>query len=73
MPTLERMIEDLEEKKWYITQASAMIRRGGVEVDGYKLVLGHIENLEKELKFSTFETAQPTFKECVSEVWSKLI
>jgi hypothetical protein len=72
-PNLERMIEDLEEIQWYITSASAMVRKMTNEIDGYKVEFGHIEHLEKERNFCTFQTIQETFKQCIEEAWKKLV
>lgn len=77
-PSLERMIEDLEEKKWFLVEIRPMFtpyskefedyeigftcETGAVKQDGKDLILGR----------SSFLTKQTTFKDCVTEAWKIL-
>ena len=59
-PNIERMLEDLEEKDWFIFNC-----------DTYPNYC-HLKLYIKDEK-STFATTGTSLKECLTEAWSKLV
>lgn len=79
-PSLERMIEELEEKKWYIADVKTYFFPEDFVLDYYEITLTLAEKHDLSFEIeenilkakNKFATMGKSFKDCVTEAWNRL-
>lgn len=66
MPTLQRIIEDLEEKRWFVHE----LKR---ESDTYCYLQLRIHTDNNTLTSNKFETTGESIQECFENAWKVLV